>query len=59
MSINSPEHEARLEAALKEYLESEGRPDIERMKLWAEFVGLHAKRSPERVAEMERAQGLD
>ena len=42
-------HEAKLEAALEKYLLSKNLTELERVKLWAEFVGLHAKRSPERV----------
>lgn len=52
------ELERQIMQAMDAYLASKNGPPEERMRLWILFLDLHAKRSPQKVADMEAEQGL-
>jgi hypothetical protein len=56
-SVNEPQALAETKA-MSEYLASKGQSDDIRVGLWAKFIELHMRRTPEQVEALEREQGL-
>jgi hypothetical protein len=58
--LPEPLKQAMTEAeAMSAYMASKGEPEHIRVGLWARFIEIHKGRTPERIAAMEKAMGLD
>lgn len=54
--MNDREHERIMDKTLKAYYNA--RSEADRMRLWDQYIKLHAQRSPEQVRRMELEKGL-